>query len=128
VRDLAQPLLPASTSEGQDAPPFKPPSYTKNFSIAIAALLAITLDPAIRLLFTPMDPYNFRPRFMAKMVNAALVGKIHSEENHPISRPLMKLYHPVCEFVLRFKWLVVVAAGLAMSLSGSDLHPLRLGI
>ena len=39
-----------------------------------------------------------------------LVGKIHSEETHPISRPLMKIYHPICELVLRFKWVTVIAA------------------
>ena len=61
----------------------------------IAAVLAITLDPAMRLLFTRMDNFKFRPKWLAKIVNAILVGKIHSEENHPISRPLMKIYHPV---------------------------------
>jgi Cu(I)/Ag(I) efflux system membrane protein CusA/SilA len=114
---IAVAFIPVFTLEGQEGRLFKPLAYTKNFSMAIAAFLAITLDPAIRLLFTHMDPYNFRPRFLAKMVNAVLVGKIHSEENHPISRPLMKLYHPVCEFVLRFKWLVVVAAVLVVFLT-----------
>src|SRR5262249_4675461 len=46
--------------------------------------------------------------------NAILVGKIHSEENHPISRPLMKLYHPVVEFVLEHKWKTIAAAVIAM--------------
>ena len=68
--------------------------------MAIAAVLAITLDPAMRLLFTRMDDFNIRPKWLAKIVNGLLVGKIHSEDNHPISRPLMKLYHPVVEFVL----------------------------
>ena len=89
---------------------FKPLAFTKNFSMAIAAILAITLDPAIRLLFTHMDPYVFRPKFLCRIVNAVLVGKIHSEETHPISRPLMKIYHPICELVLRFKWVTVIAA------------------
>jgi Cu(I)/Ag(I) efflux system membrane protein CusA/SilA len=43
-------------------------------------------------------------------VNAILVGKIHSEEKHPISRILMRLYHPVAELALRFKWTVVAGA------------------
>ncbi|MDD5544577.1 MAG: efflux RND transporter permease subunit, partial [Acidobacteriia bacterium] len=77
----------------------------------------ITLDSAIRLLFTHMDPYRFRPKFLSKIVNAILVGKIHSEERHPISRPLMKLYQPICEFVLRFKWFVVTGAVLAVILT-----------
>ena len=49
-----------------------------------------------------------------KIVNAVLVGKIHSEEDHPISRPMMKLYHPVVEFVLNYKWLTIGLAILAM--------------
>ncbi|HSB04332.1 MAG TPA: efflux RND transporter permease subunit, partial [Thermodesulfobacteriota bacterium] len=94
---------------------FKPLAFTKNFSMAIAAVLAITLDPAIRLLFTHMDPYKFRPKFLCRIVNALLVGKIHSEETHPISRPLMKVYHPVCEFTLRHKWATVIVAVLIVA-------------
>jgi Cu(I)/Ag(I) efflux system membrane protein CusA/SilA len=114
---IAVAFIPVFTLQGQEGRLFKPLAYTKNFSMAIAAFLAITLDPAIRLLFTHMDPYKFKPRFLARIVNAVMVGKIHSEETHPISRPLMKLYHPVCEFVLRFKWFVVVAAVLTVVLT-----------
>ncbi|MBI1941304.1 MAG: efflux RND transporter permease subunit, partial [Acidobacteria bacterium] len=46
-----------------------------------------------------------------------LVGKIHSEEKHPISRVLMRLYHPVAEFALRFKWIVVLAAVAVVGLT-----------
>ncbi|MFN7948764.1 MAG: efflux RND transporter permease subunit [Blastocatellia bacterium] len=114
---IAVSFIPVFTLEGQEGRLFKPLAYTKNFSMAIAAFLAITLDPAIRLLFTHMDPYNFRPRFLAKIVNAVLVGKIHSEETHPISRPLMKIYHPICELVLRFKWTTVGVAVLTVILT-----------
>ena len=114
---IAVSFIPVFTLEGQEGRLFKPLAYTKNFSMAIAAFLAITLDPAIRLLFTHMDPYNFRPRFLARIVNAVLVGKIHSEETHPISRPLMKIYHPVCELVLRFKWTTVGVAVLTVILT-----------
>lgn len=114
---IAVSFIPVFTLEGQEGRLFKPLAYTKNFSMAIAAFLAITLDPAIRLLFTHMDPYNFRPRFLARIVNAVLVGKIHSEETHPISRPLMKIYHPVCELVLRFKWITVGVAVLTVILT-----------
>lgn len=107
---IAVSFMPVFTLAGMEGRMFKPLAFTKNFSMAIAAVLAITLDPAIRLLFTHMDPYDFRPRFLCRIVNTILVGKIHSEETHPISRPLMKVYHPVCEFVLRFRWLTVLAA------------------
>ena len=111
---IAVSFMPVFTLAGQEGRLFKPLAFTKNFSMAIAAVLAITLDPAIRLLFTHMDPYKFRPKFLCRIVNALLVGKIHSEETHPISRPLMKIYHPVCEFVLRHKWLTVIAALLVV--------------
>jgi Cu(I)/Ag(I) efflux system membrane protein CusA/SilA len=109
---IAVSFMPVFTLEGIEGRLFKPLAFTKNFSMAIAAVLAITLDPAIRLLFTHMDPYKFRPKFLCRIVNALLVGKIHSEETHPISRPLMKVYHPVCEFTLRHKWATVIVAVL----------------
>jgi len=37
-------------------------------------------------------------------------GTIHSEETHPISRILIKLYAPVCELALRWKWFVIAGA------------------
>jgi Cu(I)/Ag(I) efflux system membrane protein CusA/SilA len=107
---IAVSFMPVFTLEGMEGRLFKPLAFTKNFSMAMAALLAITLDPAIRLLFTHMDYYKFRPKFLSRIVNGLLVGKIHSEEKHPISRPLMKIYHPVCEFVLKHKWATVIGA------------------
>jgi len=109
---IAVSFMPVFTLEGIEGRLFKPLAFTKNFSMAIAAVLAITLDPAIRLLFTHMDYYKFRPKFLSRIVNVLLVGKIHSEEKHPISRPLMKIYHPICEFVLKFKWATVIVAVL----------------
>ena len=76
----------------------------------IAALLAITLDPAIRLLLMKTREFQFRPRWISWIANALLVGKFHSEEKHPISRPLMRIYHPIVRAVLKLRWLVVVAA------------------
>jgi Cu(I)/Ag(I) efflux system membrane protein CusA/SilA len=114
---IAVSFIPVFTLEGQEGRLFKPLAYTKNFSMAIGAILAITLSPAMLMFLMRMDPFRFRPRFLARIVNAILVGKIHSEEQHPISRPLMKLYHPVCELALRFKWLVVAAAILGVLLT-----------
>jgi Cu(I)/Ag(I) efflux system membrane protein CusA/SilA len=111
---IAVGFLPVFTLEAQEGRLFKPLAYTKNFAMIIAAFLAITLDPAMRLLFTRMENYKIRPRWLGKIVNAILVGKIHSEESHPISQPLMKLYHPVVEFVLEHKWMTIAAAVIAM--------------
>jgi Cu(I)/Ag(I) efflux system membrane protein CusA/SilA len=107
---IAVSFMPIFTLEAQEGRLFKPLAFTKNFAMAVAAVLAITLDPALRLLFTHLKPYTFRPRFLSWVANAVLVGKIHSEEKHPISRLLMRIYHPVAELALRFKWTVVLAA------------------
>jgi len=114
---IAVSFIPIFTLEAQEGRLFKPLAYTKNFSMAIAAVLAITLDPAMRLLFTRMDPYKIRPAWLARIVNGILVGKIHSEDDHPISRPMMKLYHPVVEFVLEHKWKTICTAFIAMALT-----------
>src|SRR5690242_1201429 len=102
---IAVSFLPVLTLEAQEGRLFKPLAYTKNFSMIIAAVLAITLDPAMRLLFTHMSNFRFRPRWLARVTNAVLVGKIHSEETHPISRVLIRLYEPICAWSLRWKWL-----------------------
>ena len=115
---IAVGFLPVFTLEGQEGRLFKPLAFTKNFSMAIAALLAVTLAPAaMRFLFSRMDGFQFRPKWLANTFNAIFVGKIHSEENHPISKPMMKVYHPVVEFVLDHKWLTICGALLVMGLS-----------
>jgi Cu(I)/Ag(I) efflux system membrane protein CusA/SilA len=70
--------------------------------MAIAALLAITLDPALRMIFTRMDRFRFRPRPLAWLANHALVGTYYPEEQHPISRLMFRVYEPACRFVLRW--------------------------
>jgi len=112
---IAISFMPIFTLAGQEGRLFKPLAFTKNFSMGIAAVLAITLGPAMLMLLMRMDPYKFRPRWLAWLVNKVWVGKIHNEENHPISRPLMKLYHPVVSFVLRHRWAVVISAALVVA-------------
>ncbi len=107
---IAVSFLPVLTLEAQEGRLFKPLAYTKNLSMIAAAILVITLDPAIRLLFTHATNFNFRPRWLARATNAVLVGRIHSEENHPISKILIRVYEPVCEWALRWKWFVIGGA------------------
>ncbi len=107
---IAVSFLPVLTLEAQEGRLFKPLAYTKNFSMIIAAVLAITLDPAMRLLFTHMNPFTFRPAWLARVANAVLVGRIHSEESHPISRILIRIYEPICAWSLRWKWAVIAGA------------------
>src|SRR4029078_5202983 len=49
-------------------------------------------------------------RWLARLANAVLVGTIHSEETHPISKLLIRLYEPVCAWSLRWKGVVITAA------------------
>ncbi len=107
---IAVAFLPVLTLEAQEGRLFKPLAYTKTFSMIIASVLAITLVPAILILVMRMKNFEFRPRWLARATNAILVGKIHSEENHPISKVLIRLYEPVCAWSLRWKWFVIAAA------------------
>jgi len=107
---IAVSFLPILTLEGEEGRLFKPLAYTKTLSMFVAALLAITLDPALRLFFTRLHPYGFRPRWLCRVTNTIFVGTIHSEEKHPISRVLIRLYQPVAEWTLRWKWIVLTAA------------------
>jgi len=116
---IAVSFIPVFTLEAQEGRLFKPLAFTKNFSMAIAAVLAITLVPAtVGLLFGRTRGFSFRPAWLARLVSSIAIGKIHKEENHPISRPLMKIYLPVCEFVLEHKWKTISVAVLAMALTG----------
>ena len=107
---IAVSFLPVLTLEAQEGRLFKPLAYTKTFSMIVAAVLALTLDPAMRLMFTRMKDYSFRPAWLARLVNGVLVGTIHSEETHPISRGLIWAYEPICGWALRWKWLVLAGA------------------
>jgi Cu(I)/Ag(I) efflux system membrane protein CusA/SilA len=107
---IAVSFLPVLTLEAQEGRLFKPLAYTKTFSMIVAAVLALTLDPAMRLMFTHMKNYAFRPAWLARIANGVLVGTIHSEETHPISRVLIWAYEPICAWALRWKWLVLAGA------------------
>jgi Cu(I)/Ag(I) efflux system membrane protein CusA/SilA len=107
---IAVSFLPVLTLEAQEGRLFKPLAYTKTLAMLIAAALAITLDPALRLLFTRLQRFSFRPRFLCRAANAVAVGTIHPEERHPVSRALMRCYAPVAAWSLRRPWLVIGAA------------------
>jgi Cu(I)/Ag(I) efflux system membrane protein CusA/SilA len=109
---IAVSFMPVFALQYQEGRLFKPLAFTKNFAMAIAAVLAITLDPALRLIFMRAKRFDFRPRWLAAMANALFVGRFHREEKHPISRLLMAVYHPVVRFVLNHKWLVIFLAAV----------------
>jgi Cu(I)/Ag(I) efflux system membrane protein CusA/SilA len=107
---IAVSFLPVLTLEAQEGRLFKPLAYTKTFAMIVAAVLALTLDPAMRLLFFRKEKFRLRPRWLEGLVNGVLVGTIHSEDKHPISRVLMRVYEPVVRATLRWKWLVIAGA------------------
>ena len=86
-------FLPVFTLEGTEGRLFKPLAYTKTLSMAFAALLAVTLVPALAALF--------------------IRGRIRREEDNPITRLLVRLYAPVCRLSLRFRWPIIIAAAAA---------------
>ncbi len=89
-------FLPIFTLEAQEGRLFKPLAYTKTFSMFFAAILAVTLAPALIPIFVK--------------------GKIRSEKKNPISRVLIWLYEPVANFVLRFrKWVILAAVVLLIA-------------
>ena len=114
---IAVSFLPIFTLEAQEGRLFRPLAFTKNFSMAIAAVLAITLIPVLLLMLIRARKFDFWPRPLCWLANALLVGTIHKEEKHPISRLLIGAYHPVAEFALRFRWLVILAAVAAVALT-----------
>ena len=83
--------LHASLHPGSSGRPlFKPLAFTKNMAIAMSAVLAITLIPALLPLL--------------------IRGRIISEHRHPVSRLLHWLYAPVLRLALRFRVAVIVLA------------------
>jgi Cu(I)/Ag(I) efflux system membrane protein CusA/SilA len=109
---IAVSFLPVLALESQEGRLFKPLAYTKTLTMLVAAGLVITLDPALRVLFTRVRRFAFRPAWLCQVANAVLVGRIRSEESHPISRGLMTLYEPVVRWSLRWKWSVIAGAAM----------------
>src|SRR3954469_20636179 len=92
---IAVSFLPVLTLEAQEGRLFAPLAYTKTLCMVVAAILAVTLDPALRLLLM---------RY----------GHIRSEEHHPISRLLIRLYEPVASWALNHTGTVIGAACVLM--------------
>lgn len=112
---IAVAFLPVFTLIDQEGRLFRPLAVSKTLAMAIAAVLAITLDPALRMLFARIDPYTFRPRFLAKLATMVVVGKYRSEERHPVSRLLHRLYEKPCRLVVRHPKTTIALALLVVA-------------
>ncbi|RPJ45325.1 MAG: efflux RND transporter permease subunit, partial [Candidatus Latescibacterota bacterium] len=85
---IAVSFLPVFALVEQEGRLFKPLAYTKNLTMLLAAVLAVTLDPAIRMLFARSEPFAFRPRWLSRLATGVAVGRYYQEERHPVSRVL----------------------------------------
>jgi len=112
---IAVAFLPIFTLVDQEGRLFRPLAWTKNLAMFIAAGLALTLDPALRMLFARMDFVTFRPRWLAWLFNQVTVGRYYAEEKHPISRILFAVYEPACRAVLRHPRTTIAAAVLIVA-------------
>lgn len=83
-------FMPIFTLESQEGRLFSPLAFTKTFAMAAAALLSVTLVPALMIIFVR--------------------GKIIPEHKNPINRFLIWIYRPVIKGVMRAKVLVILVA------------------
>lgn len=95
-------FLPIFTLEAEEGRLFGPLAYTKTFAMAAAALLSVTLVPALMVIFVR--------------------GRIIPEARNPINRFLIALYRPLIRGVLKAKTLTIV---LAVAVLGLSLWPAR---
>ena len=114
---IAISFLPVLTLQGQEGRMFRPLAYTKTLAMIVAAALAITLDPALRMLLTRVKRFDFQPAWACRLTNALLVGRIRPEERNPISGLLMRLYEPAVRWTLRSKWIVLTAAAVLIAVT-----------
>ena len=80
---IAVSFLPVFALEAQEGRLFKPLALTKTLAMVIAALLAITLDPAMRLLFTHVRNFNFRPAWLARAASRSSSARFAAKKNIP---------------------------------------------
>jgi Cu(I)/Ag(I) efflux system membrane protein CusA/SilA len=98
-------FIPVFSLEAQEGRLFKPLAFTKTFAMFFAAMLGVTLVPVLMLM--------------------AVRGKITPEIKNPVNRFLIWAYQPFVHFVLRFRWLTLIAA---LVLLGVTVYPfLKLG-
>ena len=88
-------FLPVFTLQSQEGRLFKPLAFTKTYAMGTAALLSITLAPVLMGLF--------------------IRGRIPREENNPLNRLLIWMYHPVLDLMIRFRWAVIATAALVIA-------------
>ncbi len=94
-------FFPVFTLGEQSGRMFKPLAYTKTYAMAAAALLSITLVPVL----------------MGWLIR----GKIPDEDKNPLNRFMIRVYHPVVDFVLNWRWSVLI---VSLFLALTSIYPL----
>ncbi|MDR6306313.1 Cu(I)/Ag(I) efflux system membrane protein CusA/SilA [Nitrobacter vulgaris] len=90
-------FLPIFTLESQEGRMFGPLAFTKTFAMAAAALLSVTLVPALMVVFVR--------------------GRIIPEHRNPINRFLIWVYRPVIRGVLKAKTLTILVALIVLGVT-----------
>jgi len=93
-------FLPVFTLVDQEGRLFTPLAWTKTLTLALASVLAITLDPAVRMLFSRIEPFQIKQSFFSNILNMLFIGNYYPEEKHPVSKVLFRLYDKPCRWVL----------------------------
>jgi copper/silver efflux system protein len=83
-------FVPVFTLTAQEGRLFRPLAFTKTFSMFFASFLGVTLVPVLMTLL--------------------IRGKITPEEKNPVNRFLIRVYHPIADFVLRYRWFTLGCA------------------
>ena len=86
-------FIPVFSLQATEGRLFSPLAYTKTYSMGFAAILAVTLIPALAVLL--------------------IRGRIRSHSN-PVNRVLVKLFLPAIRFCIQWRWPVVTVAVLAL--------------
>jgi Cu(I)/Ag(I) efflux system membrane protein CusA/SilA len=107
---IAVSFLPVLMLEAEEGQMFKPLAYAKTMAMVSAAILAVTLDPALRLFFANLKRGPRSSSWLGRLTNSILIGRIWPEDRHPISALLIRIYEPVVRWTLRWKWFVFGAA------------------
>ncbi len=99
---IAIAFLPVFTLVDQEGRLFRPLAYSKNLAMAIAAILALTLDPAMRMLFARMDPFTLQAQVAGlERHPGRWWASTTPRRSIPSARCLHRIYEPPCRFVLR---------------------------
>lgn len=90
-------FLPVFALEQESGRLFKPLAFTKTYSMAAAAILAITIVPVL--------------------IGYFVRGKMRKEEDNPITKFLIRTYKPVVAFVVKRRWWIISGAVIVILLS-----------